>query len=143
MNDTNYHNVIREMIKEETSIVNNRMNWLILLEGLLFAGYSSLSTRGFSLYIIGILGFVVSLCMRYSILSSEKAIAFIMDNWNRYLKKNNMKYMDFPPVWAGANLQTNRLQAIMTAHRFIPFVFMLAWVGLIINTLLLNLGIFK
>ncbi|WP_024833608.1 hypothetical protein [Ruminiclostridium josui] len=143
MNDTNYHNVIREMIKEETSIVNNRMNWLILLEGFLFAAYSSLTTRGFSLYIIGILGFVISLCMRYSILSSEKAIAFIMDNWNRYLKKNNMNYMDFPPVWAGAKLQTSRLQSIITAHRFIPFVFMLVWVCLIINTLLLDLDILK
>ncbi|HEX2924759.1 MAG TPA: hypothetical protein VHP38_00625 [Ruminiclostridium sp.] len=141
MSDSGYDSVIRDMIKEETSIANSRMNWLILLEGLLFTGYSSLSSKGFSSYIIGILGFFISLCMRYSFLSNEKAIAFIMDRWNTYLKNNNLKYTDFPPVWAGANLQNTRIQTIMSAHRFIPVVFMLAWVVLVINTLLLNTGI--
>lgn len=141
MSDNNYDSVIREMIKEETSIANSRMNWLILLEGLLFTGYSNLSTKGFSAYVVGILGFFISLCMRYSFLSNEKAIAFIMDRWNIYLKKNNLKYTDFPPVWAGANLQTTRLQTMLTAHRFIPLIFMVAWIFLIINTLLMNLCI--
>jgi hypothetical protein len=34
-----YDKGIRELINHETDCVNNRMNWLILLHGLLIAGF--------------------------------------------------------------------------------------------------------
>jgi hypothetical protein len=135
--------VIREMIQQETATVNNRMNWLILLQGLLFAGYSNLSKNGYSSFIFAAMGIIVSFCMLKSFLSNEKAIRFILSKWDHFLEVNQTHHTKFPPVWAGAELLGNRFDKILVPHRFIPTIFMIAWLSIIINNVLINLGVIK
>ncbi len=144
-----YDKEIRHLIECETNLVNGRMNWLILSQTLLFTGYSTIYRQhpnSVILIIISTLGILLSIVVRHSFWINEKAIAFILTKWNKYIKDNNLEYDDFPPVWAGGDLKgvvrTKRdrvwslFSPFLKHHIAIPYLFMLAWSAILIFNLI-------
>lgn len=54
MKNSDFDKEIRHLIELETQLVNGRMNWLILSQALLFAGYCSIYEAHESLSLIHI-----------------------------------------------------------------------------------------
>lgn len=128
---------IRHLINEETNLVNCRMTWLILLQGLLFAGFCSIFDKDiFIAAFIAVIGIVVSIIIRHSFWENEKAIAFILSKWDNFIKENNLDYNDYPPVWAGCfdDILDNKKDKLWNTctpylihHLAIPKLFTIAW----------------
>lgn len=127
------------------------MNWMILLHGLLFAGYYNIfSDDKIVASIIPIIGIFVSIIMCYSFWSAERAIGFILTKWNKYIENNNYKYDDFPPVWAGAfstcpefaKKKANRIIStyfsFLDAHKSLPILFTTVWIVNLIFCIVTN-----
>lgn len=128
---------IRMLIIRESDIVNNRMNYLIVLNGLLFAGFykiykEDLCMAGF----VSIIGIAIAIVIKRSFWSNEKAIAFILEKWNSYIRENNLNVDNFPPVWCACYneiLKDNKdifiykkLKSFET-HKALPNIFIFIW----------------
>jgi len=148
MNYSDFDKEIRHLIEIETQLVNGRMNWLILSQALLFAGYCSIYEVQVSspiLIIISVLGILLSVVVRHSFWMNEKAIAFILSKWNEYITSNNLDYDDYPPVWAGdvtSVIESKRdrvwrfFSPILLHHIAIPYLFIIAWGAILIHNII-------
>jgi len=149
MKNSDFDKEIRHLIELETQLVNGRMNWLILSQALLFAGYCSIYEAHESsviLIIISILGILLSLVVRHSFWMNEKAIAFILSKWNQFIVSNNLDYDEFPPVWAGGDIKsvikTRRdrvwhfFSPVLLHHIAVPYLFILTWSAILIFNIL-------
>ena len=157
-----YDKTIRDLISQETKVVNTRMNWGYLIHSLLFTAFWKVATdtsvptslpKYLQLFII-IVGVIFSLSAIYSFWVNERAIAFILSRWDDYLDKNNLKHEDFPPVWAGSAISINNTFGIkgkwkkwlyqkvyfklgfLILYRIIPLLFLLIWSSLAIYYIL-------
>lgn len=102
-NMDNYHNVIRQMIKHEDEVRNQRTNWFLIIQGFLVAGFCTLfddvNDRHYFLFLgISIVGFLTSLSFHYAAWRSLQAVTMALACWERFLKKHQLKLDDFPPV---------------------------------------------
>jgi hypothetical protein len=138
-----YDKVIRDLINQETTLVNTRMSWLLIVQGLLFSGCSQFYDKNLLCSIVlSVVGLCVSLGMKFSFWSSEKAIALILTYWDRYISVNNLSYDDFPPVWAGAGWKLSKKEKLMIkycgflqSHTFLPYIFTGAWIIIIFSVM--------
>lgn len=101
-----YHNVIRQMIKDENEIRNQRTNWFLVIQGFLVAGccelYAnrSLDKIFITLIMISIIGFITSCSFLHAAWRSEKAIKMLLAVWDIFIGEANKRYKDYPPVIA-------------------------------------------
>ena len=101
-----YHNVIRQMIKDENEIRNQRTNWFLVIQGFLVAGccelYAnrSLDKIFIMLIMISIIGFITSCSFLYAAWRSEKAIKMLLAVWDIFIGEADKRYKDYPPVIA-------------------------------------------
>lgn len=99
-----YHNVIRQMIKDENEIRNQRTNWFLVIQGFLIAGCCELYANKclkeifILLIMISIIGFITSCSFLYAAWRSEKSIEMALACWNIFLEKNGFTTQVFPPV---------------------------------------------
>lgn len=63
-----YAEAVRTMIAHEDDLLNNRMNWLLVVQGLLFAGLGSLKESVSPIpglaYVLIVFGFLISISRR-------------------------------------------------------------------------------
>lgn len=101
-----YHNVIRQMIKDENEIRNQRTNWFLVIQGFLVAGccelYAnrSLDKIFIMLIMISIIGFITSCSFLHAAWRSEKAIKMLLAVWDIFIGEADKRYKDYPPVIA-------------------------------------------
>jgi hypothetical protein len=135
MNTSEYSNVIRTMIAHEDSLANSRANWLILIQGLLFAAFSGLEDHRQIIFVLAAVGIVVSISFYVSFKTSEKAIGNILAFWDRHLGKTGEKWEDYPPV-IGIGLKDRGflrvLDRIISPRKILPWAFTAAWIIIII-----------
>ncbi|NLI35361.1 MAG: hypothetical protein GX416_02425 [Bacteroidales bacterium] len=133
----NFDREIRKLLDNETKLVNDRMMWFILLQGLLLAGFCSIFSKDIVVSIvISVIGIFISIIIRHSFWESEKAIAFILSKWNKFIKDNNFNYDDYPPVWCGyfdTILKKNdmiwkSLIPFLIHYKAIPRLFAISWI---------------
>lgn len=91
------------MINAEDHIRNQRNNWFLASQGLIFAGECSLLSSDNMipkelLIMIGSLGMIMSVAFMYAAWRSEKAISMAIACWDIFLKDHNKKISDYPPV---------------------------------------------
>ncbi|WP_321418952.1 hypothetical protein [uncultured Desulfobacter sp.] len=137
INSNTMATVIREMLREETALVNNTMNWLLLLQGLLFAALGTLQSQKFTAAIVSSLGLCACLSIHISFRFNERAIHFILSKWDSYLLRTELHHDQLPPVWAGAMLETTRYDRLLTPRRFLPAAFAIGWIAVLIKGLFL------
>lgn len=101
-----YHNVIRQMIKDENEIRNQRTNWFLVIQGFLIAGFCELYANKclkeifILLIMISIIGFITSCSFLYAAWRSEKAIKMLLAVWDIFIGEADKRYKDYPPVIA-------------------------------------------
>ena len=99
-----YHNVIRQMIKDENEIRNQRTNWFLVIQGFLVAGCCELyANRTLNeifilLVMISIIGIITSCSFLHAAWRSEKSIEMALACWNIFLEKNGFSTKEFPPI---------------------------------------------
>lgn len=102
---TNYHNIIRELIKHEDAVRNSRNNWFFAIQGLLVNAYIITLTHQEELkvylvicLVLAIIGLVTSFSFLYAVWRSEKSISMALACWNSFLIKNGKTIQDYPPI---------------------------------------------
>ncbi|MBI4721170.1 MAG: hypothetical protein HY770_08140 [Chitinivibrionia bacterium] len=133
-NTIDYAKAVREMIAHEDELLNNRMNWLLVVQGLLFAAYSSAaSSRGFA-YVLIALGFLISISSKIAFIASDRAIRNLLSYWDEHLESTNRRWRDFPPVF-GAAIDKSifmRLDSFLSPRSMLPWAFAAGWIVILI-----------
>ncbi len=127
-NATEFANAIRSMIAHEDTLVNNRTTWLILIQALLFAAFSSLKCNHEITYVLAVVGIIISISFFISFRMGEKAIGDLLKSWDDYPK---LKGQVYPPVM-GIDFDRHtclvKLDKILSPRRILPWVFIIAWI---------------
>lgn len=132
----------RRLMEHETKLVDGRMTWFILLQTLLFVGFKELYDKSLSLsVVICIVGIFISVIIRHSFWKNEKAIAFILANWNKHLDALGTSHEYFPPIYAGYTDSVHKsprdkvwskFTPYLLHHVAIPWLFFVAWIVILI-----------
>lgn len=128
----------RRLIEHETKLVDGRMTWFILFQTLLFVGLKELYDKPFPiLVVISLIGIGISIIIRHSFWKNEKAIAFILDQWNKHLNELGCAHEFFPPIYAGytINVHKGKIDAIwkfLLHHIAIPWLFVCACIAILL-----------
>ena len=115
-------NVIREMIRHEDDLLLGRTNWLMTLQGLLFAALAFGWDRPWLPFLIVALGILFSTLFIPYLNLSEQAIAQLLGWW----KENGAGY-DGPPI---TGLEYKNIPGVLSKilpWNLMPYVFIVAW----------------
>jgi hypothetical protein len=131
VNTGEYANVIRSMIQHEDSLADNRVNWLLITQGLLFTAFSELQSRLEFVFVLAVIGIVISVSFFISFKMNENAIANLFSFWDRHLEKTGGKWENYPPV-IGVDLTSKgrflALDRFIAPRKILPWAFALAWI---------------
>lgn len=135
---TDFDKEYRHLIEHETKLVDGRMKWFILFQSFLFAGFYNVYDKDIRLcFTICVIGCAISIIIRHSFWKNEKAIAFILMNWNVQLVELGYSYDEFPPIYAGFTDSVHekridkawaKLSPFLSHHIAIPWLFFGSWV---------------
>ncbi|MFW9263100.1 hypothetical protein [Nostoc sp. CALU 546] len=116
-------NIIREMIRHEDNLTINRLNWLITLQGLLFASLAfSWDKSRLLTYLLIFLGLFFSFMLLRYLQLSNQAITRLLKWWEK--KQNNY---DGPPVIGLEDQEIAKLILMILPWKSIPFIFICSW----------------
>lgn len=136
---SDYASIIRDMIRHENEITNNRLTWMLVLQGILFATSASFwRIHWLPLLIITILGVVTSISFFYVFSLSRKARIYLRSLWKQEIEKQKELVERIPPVAGDAPIQYR----FSTLHPwlFLPWVFASCWVALFLSRILIGAG---
>lgn len=141
---TEFDQEYRRLIEHETKLVDGRMKWFILFQSLLFAGFYNVYEKSFAIsIIICCIGCGISIIIRHSFWKNEKAIAFIMENWNRHLRQLDSTHESYPPIFSGytdsvhvtkTDKVWSKLSPVLLHHISIPYLFLIGWIVILTVT---------
>ncbi|MBW4422299.1 MAG: hypothetical protein KME13_24310 [Myxacorys californica WJT36-NPBG1] len=127
----------REIIKHEDNLVNNRVTWLLVLQGFLFTAFvngigmlekvSDYTPQRIvaGLVLVGLLGIVTSLIARNTILVAYDHTNKVESWWN---EKAEDSIRDYPPV--RGIYPTGRWYRLLSTSKM-PYLFVAVWTLLI------------
>ena len=125
LNESDYSEIVRSMVESENSLLNDRINWLVTIQGLLFAAlgfaWDKQDTKGLVI-IFSVLGFVVSLSAWSSLRLCNKARNELLKWWD----KNKPSSYQGPDV-IGLRCFGKYGDNILNPWRTLPFTFALGW----------------
>lgn len=134
-----YALIIRDMIRHENEITNNRLTWMLVLQGILFVASASFwRIHWLPLLIITILGVVTSISFFYALLLSRKARIYLRSLWKKKIEKQKELVERIPPVAGDAPIQ-HRFPTL-NPWLFLPWVFVSCWVALFLSRILIGAG---
>lgn len=128
-----YAQAVRTMIAHEDGLLNDRMNWLLGIQGLLFAGLGSLAKADSGapglVYVLIAFGFLISISSKIAFISSDRAIRNLLAYWDGHLKATNGRWQDYPPVFGAAihDRTLMRLDRFASPRNLLPWAFALGW----------------
>ena len=126
----NYAQAVREMIAHEDELLNNRMNWLLVAQGLLFAALDSVQDTPGLVYVLIAFGLLIAISSKIAFIASDRAISNLLAYWDEHLKSANQRWQDYPPVF-GAAIDSSvfmKLDSLLGPRTLLPWAFMLGWV---------------
>lgn len=137
-NTHEYAEAVRTMIAHEDNLLNNRMNWLLVVQGLLFAALGSLKDAASPIpglvYVLIAFGFLISISSKIAFISSDRAIRNLLAYWDEHLKSANRRWQDYPPVFGAAihDRVLMRLDRFLSPRNLLPWVFALGWLVILV-----------
>ena len=127
MTKDNYANVIREMIRHEDDLLIGRTNWLMTLQGLLFAALAfAWDIERLPLVFI-IFGALFSALFIPYLTFSERAIIKLLNLW-----KENSRDYDGPPLMGLEYKDVPAWYSRIWPWSWSPVVFIIAWLWIFI-----------
>jgi hypothetical protein len=133
-----YAQAVRTMIAHEDDLLNNRMNWLLVVQGLLFAALGSLADVSSSIpglvYVLIAFGFLISISSKVAFISGDRAIRNLLAYWDEHLESANRRWQDYPPVFAAAvqDRMLMRLDSFLSPRNLLPWAFALGWLVILV-----------
>jgi hypothetical protein len=122
--------VFREMIKTENELIDHRLTWLGIFQGLLLAalGFAWRDNKaGAILFVICALGAIVAVSIGIGTYRANKAIACLTAEWD---KLRQGKYPDYcGPDVEGVRSHSGWFWWLMPGYA-IPWTFVVGWVAI-------------
>ncbi len=118
--------VIRSMIEGENELINQRINWLMTIQGLLFASLGFVWDKPTAVQLIkvlGLLGVSISIIMLVSLIGATRSQSRLWDWW----ESNKPKDYDGPDVGGLPPDKNYMLRYIGAIWNWIPIMFIAAW----------------
>ncbi len=136
-----YSTVIRQMIAHEDNLVNHRINWLIVFQGMLLAGFTQLNNNLSLSIVIASIGLIVALSFTIAFSQSSRAIDFLLKQWEKKYTEAGKTWEHYPPV-LGLGVPRNhydkfidKLDMIFGPKSILPWSFIVTWAVLMIIVL--------
>ncbi len=123
-------NTVRQMIAKETEFINNRITWLVTLQGFLFAALGFAWKDGRELInVLGAIGIVASLSLALPIHLAHQGILNMKKAWD----KNKPDNYDGPDVigYYSPNPLVRLILSWLAPWHSLPILFVVAWVVVI------------
>jgi len=127
-----YLTVVRDMIKHENELVNQRLTWMFTLQGLLFAATGFLRKDSIlPVIVFGFVGIISCISIGYSLTLGLNAIKDLLALARKY-KKSLPAHWVFPPSIG------SRRQAIerILPGILLPWVLGIAWITILVFRLI-------
>lgn len=138
MNQDENNKIIRGMIEHENTLLNHRINWLVTIQGLLFAGlgftWDKSDARGL-VSIFCMLAILVSCSAMISFFLATKAMNDLLLWWDNYKVQNNYSGPDVKGLRSSQYKWFRRLSFLYPWHA-LPIIFILAWLSVLFFNLL-------
>lgn len=120
-----YLGIIRDMIKHENELINQRIGWMFTLQGLLFGGIAFLwESANPIIVILGVVGILSCMSIGYSLNRGVNAIKALLEN-GFTCQRTQPSNRTFPPIIGS----TNKAVEWFIPARLLPWVFGFAWVA--------------
>lgn len=125
---TEYLKVMREMIRHENELVNNRLHWMFTLQGFLFGATSFIWKNSQSgVILLGLIGILSCASIGYTLARGLNAIHVLLVKTRDFCK-------GLPDDWQIPPVIGSRRKAIewLLPSRMLPWVMGLAWIALLV-----------
>ncbi len=129
-----YASVIRELIQHENIITNHRLTWMLILEGILFAGAASFwKIHWAPLVVIASLGILTAVSVYHALWLSRRARNHLRQLYQHKLELHPELRQEIPPV-------VGDIPGLVTLSwanpwRLIPWAIVVGWILLVISAL--------
>ena len=124
--DLAYADTLRAMIKSESEYTNHRSTWLLVSQGLLVAGATSLLKEYPSAAIaLAIVGILVAVSYGHALQNSIDSRQYLKRLWTRRIEARGYDIEDVLPVHGG--YPGNRSIGWLLPDKFVPRVAICAW----------------
>ncbi len=136
---TQYAAELRLMSRHQNELTSNRLNWMILLQGILFTSSASLWKIHWVLFLVlGLFGIYSCMTFAYVLWLTYDARRRIRSLWIQKVSQYPEETKDIPPVTtgAGANFQSNLLLPWLS----LPWAIIVVWITIIIIGLIFKHG---
>ena len=126
-----YATTIRSMVEEENNLQNNRLTWLMTIQGLLFAALGFAWDKAHArilVCVLCVLAILVSLSSWSALQLSGAAYQELKSWWDKFVPEN----YDGPPIMGSTAQPKSYLHWILRPWRLLPWIFIIAWVFIFI-----------
>lgn len=132
-----YADAIRAMLRNEDTMVANRMNWMLGFQGFLFAAASQVKSQPLLIGLLAFLGIGVSLSMIHEFTFSTRATEEILCRWNVFKARlTDEGLAAMPPAFAGGNVWQTWWDKKLAAPVLLPRMLAFTWVIVAIITII-------
>ena len=115
---------IRAMVEEENNVQNNRLTWLMTIQGLLFAALGFAWDKEDARILVSVfcvLGVIVALSSWSALQLSGAAYDELRTWWEKYVPKN----YEGPPIMGSTTKPKSSIHWILRPWRLLPWIFIL------------------
>jgi hypothetical protein len=121
---------IRELIKHENDLVNQRMGWLIQIQGLLFAalGFAWKAAPASLVFLICTLGVATAVSLWSALALYSPAVRQLRNWWEDRRPDDIVEGPDVIGFWSPCS----GIACLLRPWRALPAIFIIAWISVLI-----------
>ena len=137
------YRILRGYVVHENALINNRLGWLLAIQGFLFAGYGLILKEGIKnpycfwfVIIIFFMGISSSIIVFFETVGAHESIESLKIYWENNKEEDKIVIKDLPELTGGSPKdKKNKKLRLHRAAYGIPIVFFIAWCVLILVTI--------
>lgn len=122
--------VVREMIRHEDALTNQRMSWFLTIQGLLFAalGFGWDTDRSLVCYVLAPTGLLTCAFCWLTLVMGPRTVGQLNEWWETYRLKETSEAYEGPPV-VGNLYKVQGIGEFMWPWNSLPVVLGVAWIA--------------
>ncbi len=129
MNKEEFADKTRSMIEHENTLENNRLNWLLIAQGLLFAAVGVViqtKVNVIFIYICAVAGLTISISAGTHLLHGRRAMIKLLEEF----KKTFPNYGGHRVIGLDMKDEISRMERYIIPPYFLPWVFIALWIAI-------------
>lgn len=125
-----WQTVIRNLIKHENELVNQRLSWLVQIQGLFFAALAFAWERAPRelTFLLAILGIATAVSLWTALGLYSPAVRGLRAWWQEHRPEGSIEGPDVIGLWR----PSQKLGRLLRPWRALPCIFIAAWIGVIV-----------